>query len=120
MSVGETPATRTQPETIASFSLDALVPTPKIKNVSEETGVREILFRWSYVDPTGETGETHGGQTGIMENNMSLAPVFRTEINLCLAWTMLQWKETNLANRGQRHISGTQRLELPRLSLWPG
>jgi hypothetical protein len=32
--VGETPATRTQPETIASFSLDALVPTPKIKNVS--------------------------------------------------------------------------------------
>jgi hypothetical protein len=41
-----------------------------------ETGVREILFRWSYVDPTGETGETQGGQTGIMKNNMSLTPVF--------------------------------------------
>jgi hypothetical protein len=41
-----------------------------------ETGVREILFRWSDVDPTDETGETHGGQTGIMENNMSLTPVF--------------------------------------------
>ncbi len=47
----------------------------------KETGVREILFRWSYVDPTGETGKTQGIQTGIMENNMFLTPVFRGSIH---------------------------------------